>query len=616
MEFERFYYFGSDPIAAKWYLLTGSCLVPQRLLCLKEYATHKKFVNFGRFVKYSAERKKDLVYCYVIKNIFDIPFNDLGNFFFMTCGDNTGSEMITDRYDMSQQQSDKDTLIDLQFKKTFQKGKSQEFPNINIKTNPEVMSSGYLSGLENIVPEVDWNLDMTVMPCTEINTNTHVSGPNNEYMDVNFIKKDTYIINKSGNMKTPLGTCKRRTTEMPDDPKRRYDPSIRIMENIVINDRNNVIGEPMDESDSFMCNTDIENNAFPSDGPLNIANNINYAVLPQQDVYYQYNIEKPQMNVTLNRRALTNLGNEIRNSTTNNWFDSDFTECAKVSDNFIVFVSRTDDNVEIDRYELHADVISKLTVDLRSQLNVYPTFVSPQNKSEILHNLAANVDADVLFENMVEELGKTVISIVESDSVEDFLMRVKSTNEPALILLYGLFTYMKSQKELYTTFMENICSLAYIDNRLRLLSDLYVKIYFKAKYGKKLKINLNTVNLYHLQRITLPDSDIKNLNDLKVDPTVVDLLTDLTNNVGTKNTFSIDINSMKITGDSVFCNNMFAIDQFMQYIYNEYNGSVYLSTFSTRLSKIPVPEVYRRKYANTGSNLFESLQYRGIVTLG
>lgn len=154
MEYERFFHYGNDPYAAKWYLLSNSSALPQRLLCRKNYAEKSNYIPFGKYKITNNGKKEE--YCYVIVNIFDIPYNELQNFFILICNNDFDEGSLIDI---------NEALSDITFKKQFTSSKNNRYKTIKIQTNTEEISNNYMSGINDIIP-LKWNIDLPIIKCT------------------------------------------------------------------------------------------------------------------------------------------------------------------------------------------------------------------------------------------------------------------------------------------------------------------------------------------------------------------------------------------------------------------------------------------------------------------
>lgn len=132
MEFERFFHYGQNDMLAKWYLINGSCNIPQRLLCKKSYATKMKMVSFGAYPIHN------ITYTYVIVNIFTIPYNGLENFYYLYC-DNGIKDVKMPAAEGAN---------DYKFTKSFSSNhEKRHLPYTHIDIQPTDTQSNYLVGL-------------------------------------------------------------------------------------------------------------------------------------------------------------------------------------------------------------------------------------------------------------------------------------------------------------------------------------------------------------------------------------------------------------------------------------------------------------------------------------
>ena len=612
MEHERFFYFGSDPQAAKWYLLTGSSATPQRMLCLKDYAISKNIVNFGKFTKLD-RLKKPHDYCYVIINIFDIPFNELQNFFVMTCDIN----------EYSSSSSKNKNTFDINFKKDFVSGRGKTIPNININTNVEELSDNYLSGLEDMTPNFQWNLNMNVVPCDAPRIpapKTIITQTNNRTQnDVEDMEIDSDI-QENNIIRTNTGTVKRRS-----DSNNRSPNKIEIRSNQLITPPNNALFE---NNENFQEISEAVN--FPSVAPLNnividnnTIDNIEIETIPLDDDDDDDDESRLSLNIiyeefndpVINFSKLTELGSIIKRGKRSDWFNVEYLQQAVIFNSKLLFVPRnyTGNLGDItERYDLHPDVLTLLNKSTSSIFSRYPTFLNDEReKNHLIHNLTTTTGSTGKFDSIVSsKMAEDIINIVDSRNDQEFLQKISETQYPFYILLFGLYRYMKMRVLTYSVFMEIMATLYYGDNKFSFVSELLIKVYFRAK-KLDMKLNKNCVNLYHLQRISMQDEDITQIENFMktIDPSDVNI----SNNIMNKVFFDVNTNG-KIINNSRFCLNLFSIDQNQQYIYTNMD-EFYLSTKSLRNSiGLTIDDDYKNRYSDNIFDVFSKIIYRGVAS--
>lgn len=595
MEHERFFYFGNDVQAAKWYLLTGSSATPQRMLCRKDYARSKNIVNFGSFVKMDRARNPQ-TYCYVIVNIFDIPFNELQNFFVMACENNTNIGSMRNP-----------AVFDINFKKDFVSGRGKSIPNININTTTEELTDNYLSGLEDITPNFQWNLSMNTVPCNApriprpINMNTVPTNPPTDgAMDV-----DSDSQGSSEMRRTDTGSVKRRGGTNQDESTNK----VEILSN-------EIFGRPNEDLFQSRDNLSDDFGDFPSIAPSSVSSStINLAtpeVTPVESNVASLSNSIPVLELS----KLSELGLIVKTSPRSDWFNVEYTEQVMIVNEKLYFASKSIDSEPRDNlsnivyYPLHPEVIEVIRGSSEKFFMRYPTFVTgASDKRHLINTLTTEMGATTLFDNFASANADVLVRIVESANDQEFIENIR--DRPIFGLLFGLYKYMKMRRVSYTLFMEIMATIYYGSNEFSLISELFIKAYMKVK-GCKPTATSNATNLYHLQRMTMQDVDVTAVQNL------IDTfgLVDITRIVNNLNAFTFDVGEEnKIPRTSNFCLNLFAIDQNQQYIFTPDNKA-YLSSKSLRNSSTSpnLDQTYRTRYANDSFNVFSNVEYRGLAS--
>ncbi|WBR61502.1 hypothetical protein [Drosophila suzukii associated hytrosavirus 1] len=586
MEYERFFHFGSDPQAAKWYLLTGSCAVPQRLLCLRDYAIKKEIPAFGYYSK-KISSDKEVVYSYVIVNIFDIPFNELVNFFVNVCDSN----------DMNDDNESAQTF-DVNFQKTFMSARAKQVANINIKTNTEELSSSYLDGVRDFVPQMDWHLNMPVMPCNKVQ-----SLAANEVSNVIDLVHNT----DSAPMDTlspPPTTFKRRNEET--DTSQEKQPKVQIIENIQLP---NVVIEPPPPP--------IEDESLFYDNDVSIIDNTisDFPSIAQQGPIVASTPTPPiTMDLNLNKEQLSTLGEMINRDPRPNWFGTSYDGRIVINENklYVIPKDHEEDFRNItESYDLHPDVLDRYQKMKNNMF--YPTYFQATQKQTLLMSLTTIPRNISLFQEMVQKHGPTIISIVDSENDSEFERKVNASKEQSYWLLAGLYKYLKNRNSDFSTFMEIMASMSYGDFAFTLVSNMYARVYFAAK-GLPIKVTKNSVNLYHIQNLELRDEDMRSLDNLIASSDFQSKFITALPKIK-ENGFEFKVENGKIISDTYFCINLFAIDEFFTYIVTE-RGDVYLSTMDQR-NRVVVenPTLLFSRYSNLPNVFIEpETKYLGMCS--
>ena len=644
MEHERFFYFGSDPQAAKWYLLTGSSSIPQRMLCLRDYAIAKKILHFGNFIKLD-NQKKPIAYCYVIVNIFDIPFQELHNFFIMACENNEDKKRIKKPYDIN-------------FKKGFTLGKEKSIPNINIKTTIEEISDNYLSGLENITPTFPYNLNMNVIPCdapripmptritTETNEDDDDDKTNNDKSEAMEVDTDT----QENIIRTNTGTVKRRIPVKNNRSRNKVEiQSQQIIppdNNLFRNTGQNQIVPPDNSLFSNSNQNQIvtpDNNLFinPNENYQEISEPLNFPsvvstpiaptvsitptnpvdmeeeilddILSEEDdviVTFPYNIK-----LKYDNNKLKNLANFIQKEPRTDWFNVEYTDKIIISGQTIAFVKK-DYNGDFsgintnELYTLHPEVQKALSNSSNSYLKFETFLNSNREKNHLIYNLTTTTGNSSKFESLLNQtIATEIVKIVDSKNDTEFIRNITESSKPYYILLYGLYKYLKMRNTEFSLFMEIMATIYYGDNKLSIISEFFIKLYFRYKNCKVIP-TINSVNLYHFQRINMQNEDIDQVESLLSTFRDNSIFEKINKRIGK---YIFNVNGGIIVQDSSFCLNLFTVDQNLQYIFTE-NNEIYLSTKSLRNvdSSFNIDEVYINRYANNIFNILKNITYKGI----
>lgn len=539
MEYERFYNFGFDPMAAKWYLLTGSAMTPQRYLCRTDYAVKKNFPNFGSYAIFSKHDNKELLYSYVILNIFDIPFAELQNFFLLSCDQSI---------DLKRQEA---TEFDMSFKKVFTSGRERTLPNIDVRTNTTELSSNYLSGIENIAPILDWQLHMNVLSCDQTQQQE-----NDTSVDIEMLPTQT---------QSPL---KRRTEEQNGA---RSGKKIQIKENILLNPPDN----------SLFCNTEqtrqtpvsvqrsIESDLIDLPSSSSLPFPSAEIIEEQESIIYQSPtpvtmINPLDINLQLNKPVLSELGQRISASTEKMWFLSDLMYRIQVdfNTNKLNFIQLGTENKIAESLDLNSygiDVLSKYYSRL-----IYPSFLNEREARTMYVESFCKDPKYQLFLDYVKMEGDKIIEIVESPDIETFKQNVEKHNNIWFYTLYGLCVYLKQRKPTWTLQMEIEATCMTKNQNLFVVSSFLVRAYFRAK-NEQLRFTENSVCMWHLLDYNVNDISFNGTKAIMED---VDAQQDLQMALPylTTVTFNIDENGV-IPENSYYALNTFTIDHYGQYVY-------------------------------------------------
>lgn len=629
MEYERFFHFSSDAQLAKWYLLTGSSAVPQRMLCLRDYAVKKDFAAFGHFSKQLRNTDKEQVYCYVIVNIFDIPFNELVNFFVLSCDNKT----IGDDEEQKNDNEDGDNVYDIDFEKSFVSATEKTVPNINISTNTAELSSSYLAGVNDFMPEIDWQLDVNVMPCTKSTTapNTSIrqaesADDADEFDEDN--EMDTLPPQEEPPAPQPINRNKRRITEedssaLDNEKPSKMSPSgVQILDNVKLADAAIIPPSSIIDQNVFYdasVNTapvlpDNINPEFPSIAPPPPQQQ--QSPPPPPRALIEKSLTPPiTSDVTLSFDGLRQVRDLISSEPREDWFNIEINGKVIEYNDRLYFVNKNFEGVPDDTmesYEMDDNVRLRYNLVNRERFNVYPTYFDNTTKRSLIMNLCKVEKTNNLFKEYVQRYGREIVYLVDSENDVQFANRIQELKNDYYWLLAGLFTYLKRRDEKFTTYMEIMASLTYGSMPLMLVSNLLVRVYLAAK-NEPMKITENTINFYHIQNMDIPDADVKKLDDLMLDSlTKAHLNTAIPKIQNNGFEFVVDAKG-EITSDSYFCNNLFCIDEGLHFIVTS-TADVFLAPTDIRNRTKLSSNILYERYASL-PNVFDAAntKYLGLA---
>lgn len=565
MEYERFFHFSDDKYAAKWYLLTGSCAVPQRLLCQKRYAEKKKFVNFGNY----RIGKDD--YCYVILNIFEIPFNELENFFILKCdkmNNYAPRGVITDDFDVN-------------FKKIFIS--SHEKTPLTLNINVDETSDNYLSGIQNMMtPQImDVNLKINTMSCSSSYE------PTQQYprSDLNLFRKD--------NNKRRLD----HLIDMSDAPQAK-----------IVASTNN----QLDDDRNFIAQNDIFGTATNNNDSMEVDQVVDITddeqMFPSTSRQQGYFPDVEDKDVSLDFNTLTNLGRTILESNRNDWFAEIYDGHAEIKNGQLIIVNRDQSQHS---HSLDRNVLERFNEATRLNKLIYPTFLTESQKQSILSRLGEQ-RLIKKFNDFVNTHGDQIIKIVESANDEEFEKNINDSNQPFYWSLYGLYKYMQNRNPSFTLYMEILVSRMYNTYITVGISELFIRIYFVAK-KEAIVVKDNTINLFHLQNLELVDKEIDFILELMQTQNYLEkfkkLIPDIPNN------YRMTVNNNSITStNAYFANNLFPIDEYLYYIIEK--EGVYLTTLNwLNRAKITSRNTLEKYSANKSLfSIFINKKYLGTAS--
>lgn len=544
MEYERFYHFGSDMYAGKWYLLSGSNAMTQRFLCRKDFADAENLKTFGDYTLELRGRRHN--YCYVVVNIFNIPYNKLHNFFVATCSedDAAATTIKTD-----------DALVDINFKRQFNSGVQNRLPTINVSTNVEEMTSDYFSGISDIAP-LTWDIDLPVAPCTMPSTSNGGSTSSRTYeaMDTS---EDNYT------QAQRVVACKRPN---PSSSGPSVSSSSATPPKLVAA----AAPAPLPEV--------VESSAFPSE-----------VVVAGGDSAFLPN-------------GLANLAQYFTQRNHKDYFGEDMLGRIIYRGGDIYALGDTNDVIPMS---------PKVLEMLRGRTLSYDTWYSKRNKNALLTSLRAKDPSELnKFQDFLRSQGDNIVRLVDSSNVNEFVSIIEEARNvnPRNVYMYtlfGLFTYLKNRRDDYTTFMEIAAAQFTRNGTYAAISNILIRGYFLAK-REPIKITDNAVNLYHFQDLDVTNTEFDNLVKFMNDETSTNDFVNMIGAITGKSTFSVNVSTNTISKDSYFCNNLFALDNFANFIIQ--NELVY----STTRNVLNGANVTVDRYPEL-PNIFNSYTYGGFA---
>lgn len=608
MEYERFFHAGSDPLAAKWYLLKASYDLPQRLLCNEQYAI-KNLSGIPRFGRYTHRDYSGATntYCYVLVNIFDIPFFELDNFFALQC-DNTSSR---DPYDDSG-----NSTFNVNFVPSFVAAHTKAIKDVDLVTNRDTVSSDYLRGLE-LMQKIDFNVKMKTLPCdnrpttippstsTSLTFDMRVSGSGQGADSMSFF-------NRGGGM----STCKRRNTNDIDDPTQRKQPP-----------------PPPSQSSTGpqqMCTDDI----FAPIPPTNTITGFP-SIMPD---YEDDDILSGggggasnddiigDLSIFLDGMKIRNLGQDVLASSNNQILADEYErriEFRADSENnmYAFFVDRQTPSDDVVRSENRVRLNPEAENSFRALVSggkilslpaVYVVEDEPMVKLQLSSDPGNEFE---VFDNYVREMGPQIQRIVESANDQEFQQRVQEANNVTYWLLYGLYRYMKNQQRDYTTLMEIAAVRHYGSTETYLLSETYARLYF-AFIGRVKLISANTMSLNHLRGVKLPNRDISSNMEIASDAaTLTYLQNEAIPAITQGKAKSLRVTPLQTTNriapEPAFGLNVIAVDNTLMYIVDTSNAYLLVRRY---INPMNIADTVRNVFAQPQYNVFDTLTYRGLAT--
>lgn len=583
MEYERFFHFGTDPYAAKWYLIMGSNNVPQRLLCRKEYAVRQRIPHFGQFMKPGTT----IVYTYIVRNLFDIPYAELDNFILLACD-------AADIQDVNCTGSP--TQFDLNFKREFKPALLKSIPSISVITNQNTLATDYLEGLSSFMganQPIDFNLNMNIVPCTQTVTPT-----------ASVISSTTTLTGS---------TCKRKNDSNIDSVQNKQ-PAMSSTS------ANRVTIEDLPNDDDIFGDAVVTSNILLEQGRSDFPSVVDDITM--EDVTELSRPPTPRsqkLDFQLSRERLRKLGTVIQNSNISQWFGDDLTDKVQITEDMTtaVFMPRQLNgsfaNVT-NRVQLQTEVQRSYArlMEIYASLP-YPTLYNELSEDNLKMKLSSPIESFGEFDSFVRTNGPQIRAIVDSQSDDEFSASVQASGNKYYWLLYGLCRYRKNPNASYTTLMEIVACRFYGNLSLMILSDLYIRAYF-AQDPQLKQVTANSVNLHHIKSIALPDDDVTGALQLTSNSEASRFLDNAIPQIR-----SSDIEIQVVTaGDYYqirrtfyFATNLLAIDENLFYILTP--GGVFLTTRDI-LNNGTVSQTLRQRYASPDYNVFTQDNYLGLAS--
>lgn len=591
MEYERFFFFGNNKYAAKWNLLTGSSPVPQRYICSMGYANARKLEHFGSF-SYKLPHSNTLgLYTYVILNIFEIPYSELSNFFILMCDDPNKSKPVPN------------DIFDMDFVNKFNSGNTITIPNVEIDADNSVMENNYLDGLDYLsIPTHNFSIAMNVLPCVEsVDRVAHNIANTSEDVIMAEPSKESQIPSTSNtadrsNIKrkiaVPDNACTKFSKNLPDN-------SNQLEKNITL------------PSEAIVTSVQIIN---PQENMIVTSNENSNTILPIQEERFSFDAEVSNfVTPSINNLDLGRLNNELLQKLYNKDCDILGTRIEGIVElspsNKIVFKS----------YDPIAEEVITTSPSIKfieqaNKMSESKTFYSLKNKSSLINGLLEPTTTGFL--EFVKEHEANILAVVRSENDDEFLNNVNRTNNSCYGLLFGTYRYVKTRNPTLTAYMEIIACQTYGSASITAVSNALVKAYFYIVEPKDApRITVNSVNFYHLQSINMANADVQICKTIMAEEDFKQNLRDIFQRNFTN--CYVDIlqdNQERIAyfkpDSSNFYMNLFAVDDFLQYVYTTYN--VVLSPVNSRQGLKATADVLNDSFNNIFS-IFYSRNYLGEV---
>lgn len=579
MEYERFFHFGNIDNAAKWYLLTGSSAVPQRLLCKKEYAEKYNYPHFGNFTFIDIKGKL-INYTYIIENIFNVPINALSNFYTLTC----------DPIDKKIQSTS--TSFDIDFEREFSSAQDKTIPNIIFNTNQTTLATNYLQGIENLTTvQLPLNMNIisenTVQKCQQQQcmspgrgdvTSIRIVKSDNEQQQQQLqqeLQQQQQLQQQIQQQQQQVSTKRRITDDIPG-------PSQPKQREISIDDT--CIDEMCEEMDtqSLDLNTPLPPIDFPSIPNLN-------------DVVKDY----------FSLEAIQKFKNELIPDVIKSkylMFGTTYNTQLFIENNRIVLKSLIDENIDIQE-----DIIDKNIININYEnsgyLTLIPTLLDVNLKNTIINGLI-ETDGNQ-FPKFMEFKNKHL------DNINAFLdnkplSKIDGVNLDIYNLLTGFRNFINENDiNNYSKLRILTACKIYGNFDLTRISELLIRVYLQEKHVNS-KINPYFCNYHHLRNLYLDDNSIDTIIEImpKTFPSQEEL-----------NNFNIEIDDGFIIKKLTFGYNLFAIDYNILYLNDTKNNDNYL-VFDRALDGNEVSKSLKEKYIDASKyGIWPNKNYKGLITV-
>lgn len=591
MEYERFFHFGNIDNAAKWYLLTSSNAVPQRLLCKKEYAEKNNYPHFGNFTFIDIKGKL-INYTYIIENVYNIPINALSNFYTLTC----------DSFDKKIQSPS--TSFDIDFEREFSSAQDKTIPNIIFNTNQTTLATNYLQGIENLTTvQLPLNMNIisedTVQKCQQQKcmspgrgdvTSIRIVKSDNEQQQqsqqelqqrqqqqqqqLQQLQQELQRQQQQQQQQQQQVSTKRRITDDtpgPSQPKQRE----------VLRDDTSCIDEMCEEMDTQSLDL---NTTLPMDFP-----SMSY----QDDVIDNY----------FSPEVIQKFKNELISDV--------------IKSNYFMFGTRYNTKLiingdKIELVNLATNSIATTTVTLdRNIINI-----NNENLGylTLIPTLLDNVLEDTIINGLIETDGSQFPKFMKFkekhiDNINAFLndaplSEIINVDLKIYNLLAGLRKFMRENDiSKYSKLTILTACKIYGNSELTRISELLIRVYLQENHVIS-KLNPYFCNYHHLRNAYLDD-------------TSVDILTDkMTNDfpsIEQLNNFNIEINNGFVVKQLTFGHNIFAIDNNILYLSDLKNNDIYL-VFERVFDDNEVSSTLITKYNDKSKyGIWPNKDYKGLI---